>query len=180
MEEEKRPRGRPKGTGIDDLDRLYAIGKLIGDEPDLRPTTAIKRLGYKDPSTVRRLRDKFNAKRDMIMREITGLEVTTKLNDNTAFRLPTEAARQALKSASGVGRRFPKDVIATPRRPAEQRSEISCLLAIGAHALAQAAARCSDPLDVLDIDRSDESQVFLARMLLMISEPPKGDETPAT
>jgi len=52
-------RGRPKGSGLDDRGQLVAIAALIAKNPDLKPTTAIKSLGVSDPSTIRRLRDKY-------------------------------------------------------------------------------------------------------------------------
>ena len=53
-------RGRPKGSGINDQQRLAEIAQLIGSNPRMRPTTAIKAIGITDPSAIRRLRDKFN------------------------------------------------------------------------------------------------------------------------
>jgi hypothetical protein len=52
-------RGRPKGTGIDDNERLAQLDALLRIHPDLRPTTAIRQMGYSDPSAIRRLRDKY-------------------------------------------------------------------------------------------------------------------------
>ncbi len=52
-------RGRPKGSGLDDNGQLVAIAALIAKDPELKPTTAIKSLGISDPSTIRRLRDKY-------------------------------------------------------------------------------------------------------------------------
>lgn len=52
-------RGRPKGTGIDDNQRLAQLDALLRIHPDLRPTTAIRQMGYSDPSAIRRLRDKY-------------------------------------------------------------------------------------------------------------------------
>jgi hypothetical protein len=52
-------RGRPKGTGIDDNKRLAQLAELLRIRPDLRPTTAIRQMGYSDPSAIRRLRDKY-------------------------------------------------------------------------------------------------------------------------
>jgi hypothetical protein len=52
-------RGRPKGTGIDDATTLAEIGRLLKADPELKPTTAIKRVGVTDPSVVRRLREKL-------------------------------------------------------------------------------------------------------------------------
>lgn len=60
-------RGRPKGSGIDDEALLREIARLRLADPELRPTTAIKRLGHTNPSTIRRVRDKFKARGDQIM-----------------------------------------------------------------------------------------------------------------
>lgn len=54
-------RGRPKGSGLNDAAQLQAIAGLMTTDPDLKPTTAIRRLGIQDPSVIRRLRDKYNA-----------------------------------------------------------------------------------------------------------------------
>lgn len=59
MSIDKSRRGRPKGTGIDDTPVLEDIASLIAANSDMRPTTAIKALGIADPSTIRRLRDKY-------------------------------------------------------------------------------------------------------------------------
>jgi hypothetical protein len=64
MPEPKSHRGRPKGSGIDDAMRLRAIAELIDTNPDMKPTTAIRAIGVSDPSTIRRLRDKFNEQRN--------------------------------------------------------------------------------------------------------------------
>jgi len=182
MSDEKRSRGRPKGSGIDDHERLLEIGRLIECTPGLKPTTAIRQLGYADPSTIRRLRDKYNAKRDTIHGQLLGLPAPHKLNDNTSFRLPTEAARQSLLRTSDAIRRSPKGVLRNSQSRATRRNELSCLLAIGAHALAQAAAYCvetDDDDDMVSPHDSADSQAFLAQMLFMMSKPPTGDETTA-
>jgi len=54
-------RGRPKGTGIDDTDRIARLAELLRVHPELRPTTAIRVMGITDPSVIRRLRDKYTA-----------------------------------------------------------------------------------------------------------------------
>ena len=61
MSNPPRPRGRPKGTGINDRDTLQAISKLLARNTDLKPTTAIHMAGITDPSGVRRLRDKLKS-----------------------------------------------------------------------------------------------------------------------
>jgi len=59
MAQKTAARGRPKGTGLDDAGPLAAIAELMAANPGMKPTTAIKALGISDPSTVRRLRNKF-------------------------------------------------------------------------------------------------------------------------
>jgi hypothetical protein len=52
-------RGRPKGTGIDDSDRIFRLAELLRVRPELKTTTAIRLMGFSDPSAIRRLRDKY-------------------------------------------------------------------------------------------------------------------------
>lgn len=59
MSTKKTRRGRPRGTGIDDSAQLLQIAALMAEDPDLKPTTAIRRLGISEPSVIRRLRDKY-------------------------------------------------------------------------------------------------------------------------
>lgn len=61
MLQAKARRGRPKGTGIDDNDRIARLAELIKVHPELKPTTAIRKMGISDPSVIRRLRDKYHA-----------------------------------------------------------------------------------------------------------------------
>ncbi|MEQ1650914.1 MAG: hypothetical protein ABL897_00330, partial [Hyphomicrobium sp.] len=61
MLQEKSRRGRPKGTGIDDSDRIARLAEVIRVRPELKPTTAIRAMGISDPSAIRRLRDKYHA-----------------------------------------------------------------------------------------------------------------------
>lgn len=56
---EKAKRGRPEGSGINDAIWLRELGHLVRINPALRPTAAIKALGVSNPSTIRRLRDKY-------------------------------------------------------------------------------------------------------------------------
>jgi hypothetical protein len=62
-------RGRPPGTGKNDTDRLMKIAALMAADPALKPTTAIKQIGETDPSTIRRLRDKYNEQNALRMTE---------------------------------------------------------------------------------------------------------------
>ena len=59
MLEARGRQGRPKGTGIDDSDRIARLAELLRIHPELRPTTAIRAMGFIDPSIVRRIRDKY-------------------------------------------------------------------------------------------------------------------------
>lgn len=59
MSNSPRPRGRPRGTGIDDRETLRAVTSLLVENSGLRPTTAIRQVGINDPSVVRRLREKL-------------------------------------------------------------------------------------------------------------------------
>lgn len=68
MSDKRRQRGRPKGSGINDWERLLTIASLMEKNPKLKVTTAIKELGFTDPSVIRRLRDKFKANRRILQR----------------------------------------------------------------------------------------------------------------
>ncbi len=69
MQTAKRQRGRPKGTGINDRDTLMRIAEIVVANPALKPTTAIKQAGITNPSTIRRLRDKFADEGDRLIAE---------------------------------------------------------------------------------------------------------------
>ncbi len=68
MQVQKRPRGRPKGSGIDDSAHLMKIAGLIAANPGMKRTTAIKAIGIDNPSHIRRLRDKFAAEEAKLIR----------------------------------------------------------------------------------------------------------------
>ncbi len=67
MSKKRRQRGRPVGSGIDDWERLLTIASVMSADPRLKVTTAIKELGFSDPSVIRRLRDKFKANRSVLL-----------------------------------------------------------------------------------------------------------------
>lgn len=68
----KRQRGRPKGSGINDRESLSRIAEIIAANPAIKPTTAIKQAGITNPSTIRRLRDKFSEQGDQLLAEVRG------------------------------------------------------------------------------------------------------------
>lgn len=108
MPVERRPRGRPKGSGIDDRAKLREMAALIAAQPHLKPTTAIKVLGENDPSVIRRLRDKFHALQHELMAEIR--------------RAPAPAA--AVLSAPMLDTPAPRYAIEMPSRPEPARFEL--------------------------------------------------------
>ena len=67
MSKKTRQRGRPVGSGIDDWERLLTIASVMSSDPRLKVTTAIKELGFSDPSVIRRLRDKFKAHKSALL-----------------------------------------------------------------------------------------------------------------
>ena len=106
-------RGRPKGSGLDDSGQLVAIAALIAQNPDLKPTTAIKSLGVSDPSTIRRLRDKYRKFQNTA--EITTSETNTKLNNQP--KKSVKSAERA-KALSKVKTSTPKiNAARQPRSP---------------------------------------------------------------
>ncbi len=77
MQTAKRQRGRPKGTGINDRDTLMRIAEIVAANPALKPTTAIKQAGVTNPSTIRRLRDKFAEQGDQLIAEARSRQTTS-------------------------------------------------------------------------------------------------------
>lgn len=62
MNNSKRGRGRPIGTGLDDTPILNNIADMLVANPALRPTTAIRQcLDKPGPSNIRRLQVKWKA-----------------------------------------------------------------------------------------------------------------------
>ncbi|MBI1386005.1 MAG: hypothetical protein GC150_13955 [Rhizobiales bacterium] len=72
MAEKKAKRGRPKGSGIDDSEMLAKIAAIMAADPEVKPTTAIKKAGITNPSTIRRLRDKFSQDERKLMKAAGG------------------------------------------------------------------------------------------------------------
>lgn len=60
MSTTKRGRGRPPGTGLNDVPTLSKVADMLLANPRMKPTTAIVRvLGKPGPSTIRRLQEKW-------------------------------------------------------------------------------------------------------------------------
>ena len=98
MDSQNARRGRPSGSGIDDSRRLREIAELITNDPDLKPTTAIKNIGISDPSIIRRLRDKFNTEREILLREASRNEKDAHRTAPQIYSHDEKARAMALKS----------------------------------------------------------------------------------
>lgn len=129
-------RGRPKGSGLDDSGHLAAIAALISKDPDLKPTTAIKSLGISDPSTIRRLRDKYRAFK-------TGAEIhNPKLSHqptrgaNTVAKSPTPIATPTARPMNHNARqpRSPKPMEHASESLGEPASWLSAFCGLGLQA----------------------------------------------
>jgi hypothetical protein len=95
MDDTRPQRGRPKGTGIDDRIWLREMERLMRIDPTLRPTSAIKALGVTDPSAIRRLRDKYGARKAATS---VGQQRTQPPSDQPARqRVALQAARDPVK-----------------------------------------------------------------------------------
>lgn len=106
MSRKKVGRGRPIGTGVDDTARLKKIAAMIAADPSLKPTTAIKAIGVTDPSSVRRLRDKF-----------TSMQGVANVPASPGKSEPQRARAVALKAAKETAKRSaprPETPAATP------------------------------------------------------------------
>jgi len=158
MNAAKAQRGRPKGSGINDQQRLVAIARLVSADPRMKPTTAIKALGITDPSTIRRLRDKFNS-------------AATQLKSGTAGNSPpaVSAARQA------TSRRAALKIVDPVKRvqplPAPEISpEISAVPGLAGHAPARPARSEAVPVVALLFGFGLNAATALFEQQMMIAQ----------
>lgn len=86
-------RGRPKGTGIDDSASLRRLAEMLHANPGLKPTTAIRRLGFTNPSAIRRLRDKY---------KLLGNSAAATSNDTSNDQRGAAGARRHLVQANAI------------------------------------------------------------------------------
>lgn len=106
-------RGRPKGSGLDDSGHISAIAAVIAQNPDLKPTTAIKSLGISDPSTIRRLRDKYRAYTTEIKRRKEASVKPSNVPEKTPQKISTDGRQTAFAPRQGPPR--------TARQPRAQK-----------------------------------------------------------
>ncbi len=100
MTANKIQRGRPKGSGINDELKLREIARRLHADPLLKPTTAIKAIGVTDPSTIRRLRDKFHlVQSNPVLVSNTTSPRSVRADANTAVRAaPLKNSESTLKA----------------------------------------------------------------------------------
>lgn len=65
----KRPRGRPKGSEIDDREVLSRIAELLVQGNAGNVAVAVRRVAGHDPSLIRRLQRKFRRDRQTLLRD---------------------------------------------------------------------------------------------------------------
>ena len=117
VEQDKRPRGRPKGSCLDDAATLSRIADLLVSGEKSSKTAAIRRIAGPDPSVVRRLQRKFRDAQPALMNaawgraHARGIAVTT----NALWRAAgaETAAGRGLWPDAAVGR--PRHLV--PVRP---------------------------------------------------------------
>ncbi len=118
MKTGKGTRGRPKGTGINDVELLARIAEIIVDNPDIKRTTAIKLIGIDNPSIVRRLRDKFAVDADKYINEVKASRAAKTAAAETASKGRKRAAKAAPVAA-------PAPVAATVAAPAAVKPAVA-------------------------------------------------------
>ena len=135
----KPTRGRPKGSGINDRAILLSIAGLIVDNPTLKRTTAIKQAGITNPSTIRRLRDKFAAEGDTLIAEVEASRAAVATTTEQAVAAPAKSRRKSKAPATTV--ETPAAEAAAIEEPIIQISAT----AAAAPAAAAAAPAAEDP-----------------------------------
>ena len=108
----KRGRGRPVGTGKDDAPTLSRMADLMLANPNLRATTAMKRiLDTVDPSVIRRLQVKWRAEADRYLeqaraRRVVAAAPSRRANAQCTPRTARQlaGAQRAMHDALGISR----------------------------------------------------------------------------
>lgn len=117
-DQRRQRRGRPKGTGINDWERLLLIASVIEKDPGLKVTTAIKKLGFSDPSVIRRLRDKFKVNRDNLMRDGSAASRTPSAEQAVREQYLPEGGQAGVRTNSSVS-------LTRPQRPVNGHAAVS-------------------------------------------------------
>lgn len=130
MNSNKRSRGRPVGTGLDDGPTLKKVADMIVANPSLRPTTAIRRaLDKPEPSNIRRLQVKWKAGKAEYMVEaqarraaasMPAHRVTAPYSPRTGRNI-VEAHRK-MQEALGPGFRAAQEMMNSPGMRAAQEA----------------------------------------------------------
>jgi hypothetical protein len=100
---EKRPRGRPRGSGKNDLPQLAQVADLLVRDPSLKPTTAMKRVmrGRKDwdatdSTLLRRWQVKWKANGAGL--RATAREAARRQQAVASYRVPESAWMHVIKA----------------------------------------------------------------------------------
>jgi hypothetical protein len=94
--------GRPKGSGLNDRQQLESVAALLAANPKLKPTTAIRSLGVEDPSTIRRLREKFRAEQATLMADARPSSPASGAHSNENTPTPLRSIAQRSSPSSGI------------------------------------------------------------------------------
>lgn len=104
MTDDRRRRGRPKGSEIDDSEMLTAVADLLVAHPDMKPTTAMRRI-KRDASTaeIHRWQDKWKRRGTDLLTaaKSRAKEVARKTAEREAREETRVSGIDILKFASG-------------------------------------------------------------------------------
>lgn len=100
MANAKRPRGRPKGTEKDDSGVLMRLAEMLTTNPNLRVTTAFKKIVHRpDPAYIRRIQVKWRAVGAKLLDEVQARMAATPALRTRSQRLSSvELMRLAAES----------------------------------------------------------------------------------
>ncbi len=108
-----RRRGRPPGTGKDDVPTLAAMADLLVATPGLKPTTAMRRVVTRiGDSHLRRLQDKWRVHGARLLAEADRRrqeQAETAARDATARRSRPTSPAAAYDQTAGLMNRIPRD-----------------------------------------------------------------------
>ena len=123
MTAKKSKRGRPKGTGIDDLPALRAMADLIVSEPGLKATTAYKAVNLQWlEKDLRRIQFKWKAQGESLLAEVRDrrsararpTRTTTADEEISLMKATAQAARMARDMYDSPSMRAARAVVHLP------------------------------------------------------------------
>ena len=134
--------GQAEGhTAINEYETLLKIAQLIASNPNMKRTTAIKRVGITNPSVVRRLLDKYQEQEHILLVEVAAA------NSKLKHEAPAKAdAGKKTKTGQPAGASSP-----APRSTATQGITEETIVAGGQQAKPNGGAKDAtvDPLTAI-------------------------------